>query len=91
MCAIFILWCISELDVPVHTQDFLSLSSKLLSLMCAFGEDDIFSKNWSELKQVFKNENVRYIKVQYVICSCGLLIFKYFIGNELVRLLVVLC
>lgn len=30
--------------------------------MCAYGEDDVFSKNWSELKQLFENENIRYIK-----------------------------
>ncbi len=60
MCAIFILWCISALDVPFHTQDFPDLSTKLLQLMCAYGEDEGFSEKWLELKQVFKNENNRY-------------------------------
>ncbi|XP_064403130.1 E3 ubiquitin-protein ligase RNF213-like isoform X2 [Halichondria panicea] len=59
MCAIFILSCISELDIPFYTEGFQILSSKLLRLMCAYGEEDGFSEKWSELKQVFKNGNNR--------------------------------
>ncbi len=55
MCAVFILWCISELDIPVRTQGFQSLSTKLLWLMCAYGEDEGFIEKWSELKQVLNN------------------------------------
>ena len=61
MCAIFILSCISELDIPFYTQGFQSLSSKLLRLMCAYGEEDGFTEKWSELKQVFKNGSNRHV------------------------------
>ena len=68
MRAIFILWCISELNVPFYTQDFPSLFTKLLRMMCAYGENDGFSEKWSELKQVFKNENNH----RYKLCKTNL-------------------